>query len=79
LPIGAYVSGLVAGIPILRDGNRPAHFEALTASTAMLATLSRDLRNLSELLRRGSVVAALAYRERLDDVDADVRRHLELA
>jgi hypothetical protein len=79
LPIGAYVAGLAAGIPILREGNRAAHLEALTASTAMLATLARDLRHLSELLRQGSVAAALVYRERLDDVDADIRHHLDLA
>jgi hypothetical protein len=79
LPIGVYVAGLAAGIPVLRDGNRAANLEALTASTAMLATLARALRHLSELLRQGSVAAALAYRERLDDVDADIRRHLDLA
>jgi hypothetical protein len=79
LPIGAYVAGLAAGIPILREGNRAAHLEALTASTAMLATLGRDLRHLSDLLRQGSVAAALVYRERLDEVDADIRRHLDLA
>jgi hypothetical protein len=79
LPIGAYVAGLAAEIPVLRDGNRAAHLEVLTASTAMLATLARDLRHLSDLLRRDSVAAALAYRERLHDVDADIRRHLDLA
>jgi hypothetical protein len=78
LPIGAYIAGLAAGIPVLRDGNRAVHLEALTASTAMLATLARDLRHLSELLRQGSVAAALVYRERLDDVDADIRHHLDL-
>jgi hypothetical protein len=79
LPIGAFVAGFVADIPVLREGNRAAHLEALTESTAMLATLGRDLRHLIELLRQGSVAAALVYRERLEDVDADIRRHLDLA
>ena len=79
LPIGAYVSGLAAGVAVLQAGSRREHLAAVTASCAELATLGRSLRHLSDLLRQGSVRAAQEYRELLDTVAGDVHRHLELA
>jgi hypothetical protein len=80
LPLGAYVSGLAAGVAVLQSGTGPKdHLAAVTASCAELATLGRSLRHLSELLRQGSVRAAQEYRELLDTVAGDVQRHLEVA
>ena len=80
MPVGAYVAGLVAGVPVLSNAaGRDAHIAALTASNAELSTLSRNLHDLTSLLRRGSVRAAQEYREMLDTVAQDVRGHLTLA
>jgi osmotically-inducible protein OsmY len=77
---GAYVAGLVAGIPVLLEGSVPREYlAALTLSSAEMATLGRDLQHLSSLLRQGSTRAAQEYRERLDAVAGDVRQHLTLA
>ncbi len=80
LPLGAYVSGLAASVPVLQPGlSRQDHLAAVTASCAELATLGRSLRHLSDLLRQGSVRAAQEYRDLLDSVAGDVQRHLEVA
>ena len=80
LTTGDFVVALVANAPVLEPAASAAtHLAALTASCAELATLSRDLRHLSTLLRQGSTRAAQAYRERLDSVNADVHAHLHLA
>jgi hypothetical protein len=77
---GAYVAGLIAGVPVLTSGaTRTDHLAALIASSAELSTLSRDLRRLTGLLRQGSVRAAQEYRDMLDKVADDVRKHLTLA
>lgn len=77
---GAYVAGLVAGIPVLRDGIRHAHHRAaLVASSAELASLSRSIHHLTALLRQGDVRAAQEYRVMLDRLAGDVRSHLVLA
>ena len=77
---GAYVAGLVAGVPVLTNGAaRSDHLAALIASSAELSTLSRNLHRLTSLLRQGSVRAAQEYREMLDKVADDVREHLTLA
>ena len=77
---GAFVAGLVAGVPALLGGaSRDAHIAALIASSAELSTLSRDVRHLTSLLRQGNVRAAQVYRERLDTLAGDVRSHLSLA
>jgi hypothetical protein len=77
---GAFVAGLVAQIPVLAVGGKPAeHLGALVASAAELATLSRNIHHLTALLRHGSVRAAQEYREMLDSVALDVRRHLKLS
>lgn len=80
LPLGAYISGLADGVAVLQAGSRRQDYlAAVTASCAEMATLSRSLRHLSDLLRQGSVRAAQEYRELLDTVAGDVRRHLEVA
>ena len=77
---GAFVAGLVAGVPVLIGGAaRADHLACLIASSAELSTLSRNLHRLTSLLRMGSVRAALEYRDMLDTVADDVREHLTLA
>jgi len=77
---GAYLAGLVEGVPVLlAGGGRSEHIAALTASCAELSTFRRNLRSLTGLLRVGDIPAALAYRDLLDRVADDVRRHLSLA
>jgi hypothetical protein len=78
---GAFLAGLLADVPALsRDtGNRPDCVAALTASSAELSTLSRDISRLTALLRRGDVQAAREYRGLLDTLGDDVRAHLGLA
>ena len=77
---GAYVAGLVAGVPALAGGaGRAEHLAALVASSAELSTLSRDIHHLTSLLRQVNVRAAQEYRERLDTLAGDVRSHLSLA
>jgi hypothetical protein len=80
LSCGAYIAGLVAGVPVLLEGSAPNQYlAALSVSNADVATLARDLRHLTSLLRQGSSRAAQEYRERLDAVADDVRKHLALA
>jgi hypothetical protein len=80
VPPGAYVAGLVAGVPSLLAGKRRAEYvTALIASSAALSSLGRDIRHLSSLLRQGNVRAAQEYRERLDELFGEVRGHLTLA
>jgi len=77
---GAYLAGLVANVPVpTACGGRARHIEALTASSAELATLSRNIHRLTVLLRQANAEAARPYREILDTLGGDVRRHLELA
>jgi hypothetical protein len=77
---GDYVAGLVAGVPtILKGGGRADHLFALTASNAELSTLSRNIYHLTHLLRQAEVGPALYYRDMLDTLSGDVRRHLALA
>jgi hypothetical protein len=77
---GAYLSGLIAGVPVLTSGgNRADHIAALVTSCAELSTLSRNIHRLTSLLREGNVQPALQYRETLDTLAGDVRNHLTLA
>jgi hypothetical protein len=77
---GAYLSGLVANVPVLAaGGSRPDHIAALVASSAELSTLTRNLHQLTTLLRQGQVQPALRYRALLDTLAGDVRAHLVLA
>lgn len=80
LPLGTYVAGLCAGVPAIVHGARPRdQVAALLNSCAVLSTLARDLRHLTQLLRQSEVLAAQQYRARLDDVECDVRAHLTTA
>jgi hypothetical protein len=74
---GAYVGGLVSGVAVL--SRRKDHLAALTACCAELAVLSRNIHHLTALLRQGSFRAAEEYREMLDSLKVEVRRHLKVA
>jgi hypothetical protein len=77
---GAYLAGLVAGIPALSSSaNRTDHLAALIASSAELSTLSRNINHLTSLLRQGAGRAAQEYREVLGTLGDDIRGHLRLA
>lgn len=76
---GAYLAGLVDHVPVLLTGSRPEHIAALTASCAELSTLSRNVHQLTALLRAGDIQQALLYRDLLDTLADDVRTHLRLA
>lgn len=76
---GAYLAGLVNQVPALVAGGRPEHIAALTASCAELATLSRNVYQLTALLSAGEVQRALLYRDLLEKLADDVRKHLRLA
>jgi hypothetical protein len=77
---GAYLSGLVGSVPVLTSGaSRTDHIATLVASSAELSTLSRNIHHLTTLLREGNVQPALVYRDMLDTLAGDVRRHLTLA
>jgi hypothetical protein len=77
---GDYVGNLVAGVPVLLGaGSRTDHIATLVASSAELSTLSRNIHHLTSLLSEGNVRPALVYRDMLDTLAGDVRRHLALA
>ena len=77
---GAYLSGLIANVPVLTSGaSRADHLATLIASSAELSTLSRNIHHLTSLLREGNVRPALEYREMLDTLAGDVHGHLKLA
>jgi hypothetical protein len=77
---GAYLAGLVANVPVLSaGGGRTEHIATLMASSAELSTLSRNIHRLTALLRQANVEPARPYREMLDTLAGDVRRHLESA
>ena len=74
---GDYVVGLVAGVPVLLNGGaRAEHIAALTASNFEMAGLSRNIHALTRLLTQANVPQARVYRDMLDTLDGDVRRHL---
>ncbi|MCW5660097.1 MAG: hypothetical protein KIT60_20535 [Burkholderiaceae bacterium] len=78
---GAFLAGLMANVPSLsgEGSSRLDCVAALTASSAELSALSRDIRHLTALLRQGEVRAAQEYRRLLDTLGDDVRAHLTLA
>jgi hypothetical protein len=77
---GAYLAGLVANVPVLSaGGGRTEHLAALVTSNSELATLRRNIHQLTTLLRQANAEAARPYREMLDTLADDVHRHLELA
>jgi hypothetical protein len=58
---------------------RRADRAALRASADQLATVSADLHQFMRWLGRGPSGAAQRYRDRLEAVDTDIRRHLDRA
>jgi hypothetical protein len=77
---GAYLAGLVNGVPVLASGGaRPELVSALTRSCAELSTLSRNVHQLTTLLQVGNVPQALVYRDTLDSLANEVRAHLRVA
>jgi hypothetical protein len=77
---GAYLAGLVANVPVLyAGGGWIEHIAILTASCAELSTLSRNVHRLTALLRQADVEPARPYREMLNTMAGDVRRHIESA
>jgi hypothetical protein len=78
---GAFLAGLLANVPSLTGSavSRLDCLAALTASSAELSTLSRNLHRLTALLRQGDVQPAREYRRMLDTLGDDVRAHLSLA
>lgn len=80
MPLGEFVSGQVAGVPIVADGaSRGELIAVVTATNAELASLSRNLHHLGMLLRQGAWRAADEYRPMLDTLLPDLRSHLEAA
>jgi len=78
---GAFLTGLLANVPCVAGGSagRLDCLAALNASCAELSTLSRNLYQLTSLLRRAQVRPALEYRRMLESLGDDVRSHLRLA
>ncbi|MBK7615632.1 MAG: hypothetical protein IPJ08_14585 [Burkholderiales bacterium] len=76
----AYLVGLTHGVPVLTGGaTRTEVLATLTAFTAELSSLSRNLHHLCSLLRSGEYRAAQEYHVMLDTLAADVGGHLTLA
>lgn len=81
---GAFLAGLLANVPSLSGGGicggrRLDCLAALTASSAELSTLTRNINHLTALLRKGEARPAQEYRRMLDTLGDDVREHLKLA
>jgi hypothetical protein len=77
---GDYVADLVAGVPVLLNGGgRSDHIAALITSNAHVANLSRNVYALTRFLTQANVEQARVYRDMLDTLNGDVRRHLMLA
>jgi hypothetical protein len=75
---GAYLTRLIdRAAPVVASSDRAALAHALKHSAEELSVLSRDIHQLTDLLRRGSVEAARQYTRRLETLDADVRAHLD--
>jgi hypothetical protein len=77
---GDYVSGLVAGAPVLFDGgSRTARITELTTSNSHMSELSRNVRALTRLLSQANVEQARVYRAMLDMLNKDIHGHLVLS
>ncbi|WP_439609356.1 hypothetical protein [Hydrogenophaga sp.] len=73
----AYLAGLITGVPALTTGaSRTEEIVELIKSNAQLSSLSRNIHTLSRLLYQGKQQQARVYRDLLDSLDRDVRRHL---
>lgn len=81
LSYGGYVGRLVVGSPLpARVAERDADRASLRQSSDHLAALAGDINSLIRLIRlaKGSE-AACEYGERMRGLEADVRRHIDLA
>ena len=81
LSYGAYVGRLVSGTPLpMPVAHRDADRAALWNSTDQLAVLAGDINAMMRMVRqaKGSE-AAREYGDSLRGLEADVRRHLEIA
>lgn len=77
---GVYLARLIDGAPpVVASSDRAAMLNALNASSAELALLSRDINQLTRLLRQGSFQAAREYTVRHESLDGVVHAHLALA
>ncbi len=77
---GGYLARLIDGAPpVMASTDRAALFNALHVSSAELALLGRDINHLTQVLRQGSVEAAVEYTARHEALDGVVRAHLALA
>jgi hypothetical protein len=79
-----YVAALVAEVPAAQaaPSGGPAlgeHRKALLASSAQLASLTRDLRQLTRLLAMGDVEGARVYRVSLEAAASAIQQHLRAA
>lgn len=74
----AFLAERIAGAPPLgiTSAIRQQQLAAVVASNAELSTLSRNIRHLVALLNQGSSRAAQEYRETLETIADDVKRHL---
>ena len=80
LSYGDYVARLVDGSRLPQPlADRQADRAALLASNDRMATLSTDLVALVTLLRQLKLEQARPYRDRLETVDTEIRRHLDRA
>ena len=76
----AGLAGLVAGVPVLTNGgSRSDHIAALMASNDHLSSLRRNIHALTRLLTQANVAQARVYRDMLNTLEGDVRRHLVFA
>lgn len=79
-----YVAALVAGVPAAQadPSGGPGlteHRKALLASSAQLASLTRDLRQLTRLLVMGDAAGARPYRVSLEAAASAIQQHLQAA
>ena len=74
---GAFVAGLVAGLPVLASGqSRGDHLAALVASNAAMSTLARQVGQLVIVFGQGSTAAAREYRDMLDGITETAHGHI---
>jgi hypothetical protein len=77
---GIYLSSLLDGRPpIARATDHGTAVATLADSTQKVAAMSSDVRALVRLLSHGDTDEAASYRETLDSLSQDIRRHLEIA
>jgi hypothetical protein len=80
LSYGEYVARLVNRTSLPRPAAEcAADRAALLKSSDQLAALSADLNAFERLLRHGSSADAQKFRQRIEVMDVDIRRHLDLA